>query len=127
MAVTESQPDRHRHGLPGERGRRLGAWSLAMVAVTVAVFMVAWAVGTFLQLVVFDLDDQESLSEAGVWGYLAGVFLIGLIVAPALAGIVLGARARDLSESRLGTAGIVVNSLIAGYLVLASVVGLVFG
>jgi hypothetical protein len=49
-----------------------------------------------------------------VWDTSQGVFLIGLIVAPALAGIVVGARARDLSQSRLGTAGIVVNFIDRG-------------
>lgn len=127
MTITDSHPGRRRLRLPRERGRRLATWSLAMVVVTGAALVLAWAVGTFLGLVVFDLDEQESLSEAGPWGYVAGVFLIGLMVAPALLGIVLGARARHLSEPRLGTAGVVVNSLIAAYLVLASVAGLVFG
>lgn len=127
MTITHSHPGRGRLGLPRERGRRLGAWSLAMVVVTGVALVLAWAVGTFLGLVVFDLDEQESLSEAGAWGYVSGVFLIGLMVAPAVAGIVLGTRARHLAEHRLGTAGIVVNSLIAAYLVLTSIAGLAFG
>ena len=84
-----------------------------MVAATVAAAVVAGIVGTFLQFVVFDLEEQELLPEAGVWGYVAGFFLLALMVLPALVGIVLGVRARRLGERRLGTTRIVVNALIA--------------
>ena len=62
MTVTPSQPDRQALRLPQQRGRRFGILSLLMVAVSIPVYGAAWAVGTFLQLVVFDLDEQESLS-----------------------------------------------------------------
>jgi len=127
MTVTPSQTSRHRYLLPEERGRRSGTLSLLMVAVTVAMFVAAWAAGTFLQIVVFDLDEQESLANAGAWGYVAGAGLIGLMIAPALAGIVFGARARHSAARRLGTTGIVVNVLIVTYLVIASAAGLMFG
>jgi MFS family permease len=96
-----------------------------MVAVTLVAGLVAWAVGTFLGLVVFDLEEQQLLSEAGAWGYVAAIFLLALMVAPASAGIVLGVRARRLGERRLGTTGIVVNALVACYLVVSAVPALV--
>jgi hypothetical protein len=96
-----------------------------MVAVTVVAALVAGAVGTFLQLVVFDLEEQQLLSEAGAWGYVAAVFLLTLMVVPASVGIVLGARAWRLGERRLGTTGIVVNALVACYLVVSAVPALV--
>jgi hypothetical protein len=92
-----------------------------MVAATALAGLVAGAAGTFLQLFVFDLEEQQLLSEAGAWGYVAAFFLLALMVAPASAGIVLGVRARRLGERRLGTTGIVVNALVAFYFVLAAV------
>ena len=76
---------------------------------------------------VFDLEEQGMLSEAGAWGYVAGFCLVALMVLPGLVGVVLGVQARRLGERRLGTAGIAVNALIATNLIVAGVAGLVFG
>jgi len=127
MAVPVTPSHRHRFSLPEEPGRRAATQSLLMVAATVAAAVVAGIVGTFLQFVVFDLEEQELLPEAGVWGYVAGFFLLALMVLPALVGIVLGVRARRLGERRLGTTGIVVNALIATYLVVTLAATLLFG
>ncbi len=118
---------RGRWSLPVEPGRRAAAWSLLMVAGTVIALLVAGAVGTFLQLVVFDLEEQESLGRAGTWGYVAGFCLLALMALPALAGIVLGIRARRLGEHRRGTAGFVVNLLTLVYLVVPAVAFILFG
>jgi len=123
LPVTQRQ----RFSLPEEPGRRVATQSLLMVAATVAAAVVAGIVGTFLQLVVFDLEEQALLSEAGVWGYVAGFFLLALMVLPAVIGIVLGARARRLGERRLATTGIVVNAVIATYLVFTVAATLLFG
>ena len=125
MPVTPSR--RHRFSLPEEPGRRVAIQSLLMVAATAAAAVVAGIVGTFLQFVVFDLEEQELLSEAGVWGYVAGFFLLALMVLPAVVGIVLGVRSRRLGERRLGTTGIVVNAVIATYLVVTFATTLLFG
>ena len=127
MPVPVSSSHRHRLSLPEEPGRRMATQSLLMVAATAAAAVVAGIIGTFLQLVVFDLEEQELLPEAGVWGYVAGFFLLALMVLPALVGIVLGVRARRLGEHRLGTTGIVVNALIATYLVFTLAATLLFG
>jgi hypothetical protein len=95
-----------------------------MVAATALAALTAGAVGTFLQLVVFDLEEQQLLSEAGAWGYVGGLALLALMVIPALVGIALGVRARRLGERRLGTTGIVMNALIASYLVITFVANL---
>ena len=125
MPVTS--PRRHRFSLPEDPGRRVATQSLLMVAATAVAAVVAGIVGTFLQLVVFDLEQQELLPEAGVWGYLAGFFLLALMVLPAVVGIVLGVRARRLGERRLGTTGIVVNGVIGTYLVFTFAATLLFG
>ncbi len=83
---------------PEDPGRRVATQSLLMVAATAVAAVVAGIVGTFLQFVVFDLEEQELLPEAGVWGYLAGLFLLALMVLPAVVGVVLGVRARRLGE-----------------------------
>jgi hypothetical protein len=116
-----------RLSLPAEGPRRTAAWSLLMVVAAPVAMILAGLVGTFLEFVVFDLDEQDMLSEAGVPGYVAGSLLTALMVLPGIVGIVLGLRARRLGERRLGTTGIVANALIATYLIAAGVVGLVLG
>ena len=127
MPAPVTSSHRHRLSLPEEPGRRVATQSLLMVAVTAAAAVVAGIIGTFLQFVVFDLEEQELLPEAGAWGYVAGFFLLALMVLPAVVGMVLGVRARRLGEHRLGTTGIVVNALIATYLVFTSAATLLFG
>lgn len=127
MTVPATTSHHHRLSLPEEPARRAGWLSLLMVAATAVAMLVAGAVGTFLQLVVFGLEEQELLSEAGAWGYVAGLFLLALMALPGLVGIGLGLRARRLGERRLGTTGVVVNAVIATFLVLTVAVNLVFG
>jgi hypothetical protein len=62
-----------------------------------------------------------------VWGYVAGLLLLALLVLPAVVGMVLGVRARGLGERRRGTTGIVVNALIGTYLVFTVAATLLFG
>jgi hypothetical protein len=98
-----------------------------MVPLTAAALITAGAVGTFLQFEVFDLEEQELLSKAGEWGYIAGFVLLALMALPGLVGILLGVRARHLGERRLGATGIVVNVLIAALVVIPAAVNLLFG
>jgi hypothetical protein len=88
---------------------------------------VAGVVGTLLQVVVFDLGEQESLGHAGAWGYLAGLLLLVLMIVPALVGIILGIQARRRGERRRGTAGFVANALIVVYLVIPGIAYILFG
>ncbi len=127
MAVSTTPSHRHRLPVREAPGRRVATWSLLMVAGTVAATVAAWIVGTFVQFVVLGLEEQQLLSDAGAWGYTAGLFLLALIMLPTLVGIALGVRARDLGERRLGTAGIMANGLIGMYLVTTTVANLLFG
>lgn len=127
MAVPGAPSHRHKLALPTDPARRFATWSVLMVAASAAALMVGSAVGAFLQFTVFDLEEQQLLYEAGAWGYVAAVFLVALMVLPAVIGIVLGLRGRRLGERRLGTTGIVVNALIAAYLVLTTVGTLLLG
>ena len=72
------------------------------------------------------LTEDEMLKEAGVWGVVAGVFLMVLMAVPQIVGIVLGVKAPRLGERRLGTAGVMVNAAIAAFLLLTSALNLVF-
>jgi len=92
-----------------------------MVAATAAASVIAGIVGSFVQLVVFDLEEQELLYEAGAWGYVVGFFLLALMLLPVAIGIALGVFACRLGEQRLGTTGVVVNTLIGTYLVLTAI------
>jgi hypothetical protein len=105
----------------------VATWSLLVVAASPLAMLIGGAIGTFLQFVVFDLREQELLSEAGLWGYVAGSCLVALMVSPAVVGIVLGFRGRRLGARRLGTTGILVNALIAAYFVLTGAGTLLFG
>lgn len=127
MAVPVTPPQRHRFSLPEDRGRRVATQSLLMVAATAVAAVVAGIVGTFLQFVVFDLGEQDLLTEVGVLGYVAAVLLLALMVLPAVTGIVLGVRARRLGEHRLGTTGMIVNAVVATYLVFTVATTLLFG
>lgn len=127
MAVPVTPPQRHRFSLPEDPGRRAATQSLLMVAATAVAAVVAGTVGTLLQFVVFDLGEQELLTEAGVWGYVAAVLLLALMVLPAVTGIALGLRARRLGEHRRGTTGIIVNAVVATYLVFTVAATLLFG
>ena len=127
MAVPVTSSQRHRFSLPEEPGRRVGTQSLLMAAATAVAAVVAGVVGTFLQFVVFDLEEQELLPEAGAWGYVAGFFLLALMVLPAVIGVGLGLRARRLGERRLGTTGIIVNGVISTYLAFTFAATLLFG
>jgi hypothetical protein len=127
VAVPVTPPQRHRFSLPEDPGRRVATQSLLMVAATVAAAVVAGIVGTFLQFVVFDLGEQDLLTEAGVWGYVAAVVLLALMVLPAVTGIVLGVRARRLGEPRRGATGMIVNAVVATYLVFTVAATLLFG
>jgi len=102
-------------------------WSLLMVAASALAGLIAGMAGTFLQLVVFDLDEQQLLSEAGPWGYVASLCLLAWMVVPPLVGIVLGTRARRMGEPRLGTTGIALNVLIGAYVVMSGIANLVLG
>jgi len=124
MAVPVTPSHRHRFSLQEQSARRVAKWSLLMVAATALAGLTAGVVGTFLQLVVFDLEEQQLLSEAGAWGCVGGLALLALTVIPALVGIALGVRARRLGERRLGTTGIVMNALFASYLVIIFVANL---
>ena len=127
MAMPLPPARRQRFSLPVEPGRRAATWSLLMLAGTAVALLAAGAMGTFLQLVVFDLEEQESIGHAGAWGYVAGFFLLALMTLPALVGIVLGVRARHLGERRRGTTGVIVNALIAAYFVIPGVAYILFG
>jgi MFS family permease len=127
MAVRGAAWDRHRLSLPTDPARRAATWSLVMVAASVVTLTIGSAVGTFLQFWVFDLEEQQLLSEAGAWGYGAGFCLLALTVLPPVVGVVLGRRGRRLGERRLGTAGILVNALIVAYLVITGVGTLLAG
>ena len=127
MATSLPPAHRNRFSLPVEPGRRAATLSLLMVAGTGVALLVAGAVGTFLQLVVFDLEEQESIGHAGAWGYVAGFFLLALMILPALAGVILGIRARHLGARGRGTAGVAVNALVVVYLVIPAVAFILFG
>lgn len=127
MATSLPPAHRHRFSLPVEPGRRAATLSLLMVPGSVVALLVAGAVGTFLGVVVFDLQEQESIGHAGAWGYVAGCFLLALIALPSLAGISLGIRARRLGERRRGTTAFVANVLIVAYLVIPGIAFILSG
>ena len=105
-------------------GRRLAISSLLMVPALLVSYLAAYFVGVAL-LNALGLAEGDMLTEAGAWGVLAAVFLMVLLAVPQIVGIVLGIKARQLGERRLGTAGVIVNAAIAAFFLLTSVINLV--
>ena len=103
--------------------RHVALASLLMVPVLLVAFVLAELAGAGFQAA-FGLTEDQSLREAGALGVLAGVLLILFIVSPEAVGILLGVKARQLGERRLGTVGVVVNAAIGAYLLLAGVLSL---
>jgi hypothetical protein len=98
-----------------------------MAAGTVVALIVAGAVGTVLQVVVFHLEEQESIGHAGAWGYLAGFLLIALTVLPAVAGVILAIRAQRLGERSRGNLAFAINISVAALLVIPAIANILFG
>lgn len=110
---------------PRRPGRSAGLASLLMVPAIVVSFTAAELVGSLLQRAL-GLSENENLTEAGALGVVAAVFLALLLVAPQVFGIVLGSKARRLGARRMGTAGLVLNFLIAAFMLLTMAVNLLF-
>lgn len=108
-----------RRSADGRPGRRVAVASLLMLPATALLlaplYVIGWALGSAL-----GLAEDELLVEAGLWGWVAAVLMVALLAAAPVVGVVLGARARELGERRLGTIGIVANATIGGYLVVVS-------
>jgi len=117
----------HRFSLPEDAGARTATWSLLMAAGTVVALVVAAAVGTLLQVVVFHLQEQESIGHAGAWGYLAGVLLVALTIVPALAGVILARRAQRLGDRSRGSLALGINVSIAALLIIPAIANILFG
>jgi hypothetical protein len=95
-----------------------------MVPALLVFYVAAYFVGVAL-LNALGLTEGDMLTEAGAWGVVAAVFLMVLIAVPQIVGMVLGVKARQLGEGRLGTTGVIVNAAIAAFLLLTSVLNLV--
>ena len=110
---------------PERPGRRAGLASLLMVPAIAVSFTIAEFAGSALQSAL-GLGANESLTTAGALGVAAALLLMLLLVAPQAFGIVLGSKARRLGERRIGTAGLILNSVIAALVVLIMAVNLLF-
>ena len=98
-----------------------------MVAATVAGGVVAGIIGTVLQFVVFDLGEQELLTEAGVWGY---VVARPPARADGAAPLSRGSRSAFVRVALVSIAsggGMIVNAVVATYLVFMVAATLLFG
>jgi hypothetical protein len=126
MSVSMTPLDRGHPSSGARPGRRLAIASLLMVPALAVSYVAAYVVGVAVQGA-FGLAEDELLKEAGAGGVIAGFGVMLLAVAPQIAGVVLGVKARRLGERRLGTAGVVANAAIAAYLLLVSMLTLVLG
>jgi hypothetical protein len=119
-SATQAQSRLPREARPG---RRLAIASLLMAPALVVSYVAAFFVGIAFQSAL-GLAEDELLTEAGLWSAAAAVLLIVLIDIPQIVGIVLGVKGRRLGARRLGTTGVVVNTAIAAYVLLSSVLQL---
>ena len=114
-----------RVGRASRPGRRAGLASLLMVPAIAVSFVVAEVAGSALQSAL-GLTASESLTEAGFLGVLAALLLALVLVTPQGIGILLGSKARRLGAGRIGTAGIMLNSTLATFVLLTTAVNLLF-
>lgn len=123
MSISTVHPDR---GHFWRNAHRSAIASLLMVPVLLVWMLLLMPVGWGLQSA-FGLADDQMLTEAGACGTAAFVLMVVLATAPQVAGIVLGLEARRHGERRLGTAGVVVNAVVAALLVAGTVAQALFG
>ena len=101
---------------PDPRARRFGLASVLMVPALLLSLVVSTVVG-YAVMGALDVADNETLYSAGAVGYLAAALVTLLLISPQLLGVWLGLKARRLGETGLGTAGLVANGVIAGFMV----------
>lgn len=106
-------------------GRRVGLASLLMVPAVAVSFAAAEIAGSAFQSAL-GLAANESLTAAGALGVAAALLLTLLLVAPQLIGVALAAKARRLGERPIGTAGLVLNSVIVALVLSTTAVNLLF-
>ena len=92
-----------------------------MIPAIAVSFTAAELTGGLLQKAL-GLNENESLTGAGALGMAAAVFLALLLVSPQLIGIALGSKARRQGANRLGAVGLVLNVLVAAFVLLTMAV-----
>lgn len=113
MSVSTVHPD---GGHFWRNAHRSAIASLLMVPTLLVWMLLLMPVGWGLQSAL-GLDDDQMLTEAGAWGTAAFALMVVLFAVPQIVGIALGLEARRHGERRLGTAGVVVNAVVAALLV----------
>lgn len=95
-----------------DRGRRLATWSLLMVPMLAVTAILGAVVGMFL-LGRRGLEGSEPMSVQGGYGWMVwAVVTFAVFLVPSMIGIVLGFKARQHGEERLGRMGMLVNGAI---------------
>jgi hypothetical protein len=125
MSVPVTHLDRDRVPRETHPGQKWGIASLLMVPAIIVLYIPLFFIGYGLQSAL-GLAEDEMLTEAGLWGVAAAVLMLGLTASPQVVGIVLGVKARRLGAFGLGTAGVVANGVVGAFLLLGSVLQLLF-
>lgn len=94
-----------------------------MLPALVVSFTAAELTGSALQAGL-GLDENEQLTNAGVLGVAAVLLLTLMLVAPQIVGVVLGLKARRAGVRHIGTAGLILNAVVAAFVVLSAGVNL---
>jgi len=101
------------------RGHRFGVWSLMMLPFLVVSGVAAGIIGVVL-LGLKNLEGSEPMSEQGGYGWMVFALATIIFMSPMIIGVVLGAKARNLGERKLGTIGMIVDgAILVGYTALA--------
>ena len=111
-------------GVADAPGTRLATWSLVCALAVIPAFVVLELVGGLL-LSWLGVAEGDSITAAGVAGWVAGAALALLLPVPQAVGLVLGVRARRQGGGRRALAGIIANAVIGGWLAITAVAGLV--
>ena len=103
------------------RARRFGLASVLMVPALLLSLVVSTVVG-YAIMQGLDVADNETLYTAGAIGYFAAFLVTLILLVPQALGVWLGLKARRLGDTGLGTAGLVANGVIGGFMVVTMVV-----
>jgi len=124
-AILIVRPAHSRYAHSSPDGHQSAVVSLLLVPATLVWMGLLMPVGSALQTAL-GLNDTQMLTEAGGRGLVAFALMLMVSAVPPLAGTALGMRARRLGERRLGTIGVVANTVVGAWIVLSPILQALF-
>jgi len=106
-----------------ERARLLTRWSLRMIPATVLSLLMAFIVGNALMHAT-GTPEGTLLTSKGVAGWISWFVVLVVLLSAPLAGVLLAVVARREGGADRARLALVINAVLAGYLLISSVANL---